>query len=99
MSIVAYMAALEEFQPTGQSLKAMEDLALSSRVSAELVRDRRTMVSGLKVAADGGMVTITGTVRSQEIAEAIPLVVREMKGVQEVRCDIAVTPGYYEGGW
>lgn len=93
---VAQIAALQEFQPTAQSLKAMEDLALGSRVSAELVRDRRTTMSGLKVTATDGVVTIEGTVRSDAIADAIPVVVRSVQGVREVRCDVMAVPLLYD---
>jgi len=96
--MVAHMAEHEEFKPTAASVKAMQDLALSSRVSAALARDARTRAADLSVAADEGIVTITGTTRTPAVLEAVPLVVRQVEGVKEVRSElITVTPVPYAG--
>lgn len=77
-----------EFQPTTASRKAMEDLALRSRVAAALALDFRTRGADLQVSADGGIVTITGTTRWSEVAEAAPVLARRIEGVKEVRSEI-----------
>jgi len=87
--LVACMTEREEFKPTAASLKAMQDLALSSRVSAVLARDNRTMTTELRVAADDGIVTIGGTA-SRAVANAVPLVVGQIAGVKEVRNEVRV---------
>ena len=94
--LVAHMVELEAFKPTPQSLKAMEDLALGSRVWAALAMDSAVMGAGLKVEADDGVVTITGTVGSWEMVDAIPWVARRVEGVKEVRCNVEVAAPIYE---
>ena len=96
--MVARMTEQEEFKPTAASVKALEDLALSSRVSAALARDARTRGADLSVTANGGIVTITGTTRTPAVLEVVPLVVRQVEGVKEVRSElITVTPVPYAG--
>lgn len=87
---VARLTQRAEFQPTAASVKAMQDLTLHSRVSAALATDFRTTGADLKVTARGGIVTITGTTRWPEVAEAVPSVVRQADGVKEVRTEITV---------
>jgi len=83
-----------EFQSTPASQQAMQDLALSSRVSAVLARDPRTRDASLKATAHSGVVTITGATRSPAVEEAVPAVVREIDGVKEVRYKIEFIPVY-----
>jgi cytidylate kinase len=85
---VARLTEWPEFQPTPASMKAMRDLTLHSRVSAALAMDFRTRGADLKVTADDGIVTITGTTRWSEVAEAAPAVARRIEGVKEVRSEI-----------
>jgi cytidylate kinase len=85
---VVHLAAQAEFRPTVASLKAMEDLALSSRVSAELARDPRTRGATLQVVADDGVVTVIGTTQSPEVMGAVPIVVRQADGVKDVRAEV-----------
>jgi cytidylate kinase len=82
--VVAQMAAWEEFQPTTESRKVLEDLTLASRVAAELVRDHRTMATTVHVSADAGVVAITGTVDRPKVMDAIVKVASEVPGVKEV---------------
>ncbi|MDA8217140.1 MAG: cytidylate kinase family protein [Dehalococcoidales bacterium] len=83
--ILADLAQMERFQPTPESLKAVEDLSLGCRVWAKLANDPRTRAAEVKVVADGGVVTVSGRARSEDILEAIPLVAREVDGVTEVQ--------------
>ena len=89
--MVAGMARLPEYQPTAESIKAMNDLAVGSQVSARLATDPRTLVTDLSVSADAGLVTITGVVDWQATVDAIPLVAREVEGVTEVICLVRAT--------
>lgn len=75
----------KEFQPTEASMKALRDLALSNRVAARLARDPRTQAAVLEVAADNGIVTVTGTTQSPALLEAVSVVARDVNGVREVR--------------
>ena len=50
---VVRLCQQKEFKPTANSVKAMQDLALSSRVSARLATDVRTAGATLVVVATG----------------------------------------------
>lgn len=90
---VADLTERAAFQPTAASVKAMQDLTLQSRVSAVLAKDFRTQDTDLKVTANDGIVTITGTTHWPEVADAVPSLVRQVNGVKEVRSEITgVTP-------
>jgi cytidylate kinase len=82
--MVVALSRRKEFQPTAASTRAMQDLALRSRVSATLAIDPRTRGSHLQVAADGGLVTVSGTTQSVSLLAAIPDVVGQVSGVQRV---------------
>jgi cytidylate kinase len=84
---VVHLTEQAKFQPTAASMKAMEDLTLSSRASAVLARDPRTRAANMEVTASNGIVTITGTTQSPAVLEAVPLVVRQIEGVKDVRSE------------
>jgi len=84
---VVQLTEREDFQPTAASLKALQDLTLQSRVSAALLKDSRTREGDLKVAADDGIVTITGAA-PPGVAEAVPLVVNQLHGVKGVHLTV-----------
>lgn len=90
--IVTRLSERDEFKATAGSRRAMENLTLASRVSAKLAVDRRTSGVDVKVAADDGIVTITGETRLREESEAIQAVARQVKGVKEVRSQVVFTP-------
>jgi hypothetical protein len=92
--VVARMTELDTFKPTPQSMKAMRDLTLASLVWAALAKDTRTAAADVRVVADDGVVTITGTTGSQPVVEAIPLVAREVEGVKEVKCEVGIGSVY-----
>lgn len=85
---VAHLTELAEFQPTPESLKAIQDLTLHSRVSAALAADFRTRGAELTITVDNGVVTITGTTRWSEVMDAVPEVVRQVDGVNAVNCEM-----------
>jgi len=87
---VLVLAQLAEFQPTGESLRAFENLTLSSRVWAAIATDERTRWADIRVTSDAGVVTITGDVGSEKTLTALPLVARGVEGVKEVRCNAAI---------
>jgi cytidylate kinase len=90
---VAQLTERAEFQPTPASLKALENLTLHSQVSAALATDFRTRGAELTVTVDAGMVTITGRSWWPEVANAVPVVVRQVDGVKGIICEITgVTP-------
>jgi len=91
--MVARMTEQEEFKPTAESLKAMQDLALHSRVSVALLKDFRSRGADLRVTADDGILTITGTTQLPAVVDLVPSLVRQVDGVKEVNCEVKrVTP-------
>jgi cytidylate kinase len=89
---VARLAGRPEFQPTSSSLKALEDLALKTRVAAALRKDLRTRDANLDVSAGDGVVTLSGATRSVEMQRAAPEVARGVEGVKAVRSKIDLIP-------
>ena len=85
---VVQLTDRDEFRPNPASLKAMEDLTLHSQVLAALAMDFRTRGVDLRVTADDGIVTITGRSRWPEVANAVPVVVRQVDGVKGINCEI-----------
>jgi cytidylate kinase len=82
--LVVNLTRRDEFKATAESLKAMQNLTLQSRVEAVLATDFRTRDTEVEVTAADGVVTITGTTRWPEVEEAVPAVVRRVGGVKEV---------------
>jgi len=87
-AVVRCLAAGPQFQSSPAARQALADFALHSRVTAKLAMDFRTRDARLKVTAQGGVVTITGTTRWAEVAEAVPAVVRQVEGVTTVQSQI-----------
>jgi hypothetical protein len=85
---VVHLTERDEFTPIAASMKAMQDLTLSSQAAAVLARDPRTRGAAVQVVADDGMVTVTGTTQSPSVLEAIPAVVRQVAGVTAVRSEV-----------
>ncbi len=83
---IVSLAQQPEFQ--GPPLSALADQALRYRVLAALAIDHRTRGAVLEVTAHAGTVTVAGTTSWHEVQEAVPLVVHEVPGVNEVRTDI-----------
>jgi cytidylate kinase len=91
---VARMTEMPAFQSTPESVKAMEDRALASRVWVALAGDGDTAGADLRVEADGGVVTISGTTRFWEVMDAIPMVALRVDGVREVKLEVTLAPVY-----
>jgi osmotically-inducible protein OsmY len=68
----------------------MQNLTLQSRVAAVLATDFRTRDTEVEVTAADGIVTIAGTTRWPEVERAVPVVVRRVEGVKEVRSHVFV---------
>ncbi len=86
--LVIQVMRSEAFQPTAASVRAMQDLVLSSRVAAELARDPRTASAHLQVRTDGGVVIVTGTTQSPALRDAVPSVARHAQGVRDFRNEV-----------
>ena len=82
--IVAAAVERPEFQPTDASRKAMEDLALASRVRAALAANEKTASVEVRIQADDGVVSLRGRLRPADLVESVVEVAREVEGVREV---------------
>lgn len=89
------MTALDEFRMSAASQKALEDVTLGSRVWAALAKHDLTRKIAVKVSAEGGRVTIEGSVGSQKVVDAIPEVIRHVEGVREIRNEVGVGTDWY----
>jgi len=83
---VVDLAKSSEFQCGSQ--QALLDQSLRACVLAALAIDFRTGGAKLQVAAKAGVVIVTGTIHWQERLDAVPEVVRQVRGVLEVHSDI-----------
>jgi len=92
---IVSMTELDDFKVTPQSLKAYEDLTVSSSVWAALVKDERTRAAFVQVAADDGVVTITGKAGTGKVVDAIPEVVAQVQGVKEVKNEVGIGSDWY----
>lgn len=81
---VLRLAELEMFQPTDESLAALDNLALSSLVLAALARDERTRDGSFQAQAMAGVVTVQGMVRVPGMAESVLEVAGAVEGVKQV---------------
>ncbi|HWP42015.1 MAG TPA: BON domain-containing protein [Blastocatellia bacterium] len=70
-----------------------EDAATSARVRAALSLSRRVSGYDIGVETDGGVVTLTGQVGSEDARSLAGEIARDTEGVKEVRNEIAVNPG------
>ncbi len=89
------MAELADFQPSAASQKAFDNLLLSSRVWAELTRSEQTKGASVRVQADNGKVTISGSAGTERVLEAISKIAMRVEGVREVRSDVGIGKDWY----
>jgi cytidylate kinase len=89
------MTTLDEFRMSDASQKALEDVTLGSRVWAALAKHDVTRKIAVKVSAEGGRVTIEGSVGSQKVVDAIPDVIRHVEGVREIRNEVGIGTDWY----
>jgi osmotically-inducible protein OsmY len=87
---IARMAKLDEFQPTPESRRRLEDISLSSKVWAAMAKNPLTRSAGLEVTATDGNVTITGNVSSAKAAEAVAEIARGVAGVKTLHSEVGM---------
>ena len=89
--IVCNTASMGRYNVTLESRQAMEDLALSAHLQA-LVSNSRSIsgAKNVKIKADGGVVTLEGTVDSIVDADRVRMLVRKTPGVKEINSRMKV---------
>jgi hypothetical protein len=95
VAAIVGLAESEDFKATPESLKAHDDLRLGSRVWTALIRDERTKGSALRVLANDGHVTVTGSAAGSRALEAIPEVARGVAGVKEVSSEAGMGSDWF----
>ena len=79
-------------RPEGATMGAMDDTTITARVKTVLLNDTQVSATKIDVTTTGGIVTISGTVRSAaEEARAIELA-RGVTGVREVKSALQIAP-------
>jgi cytidylate kinase len=94
VEVVAAVAQREEFQPTDQSRKAMDNLYLASRVRAALAADESTASAEVDVRADGDRIFLKGRVRPVSMVESVVRVASKVDGVRDVNRRDLDAPDY-----
>lgn len=86
--IMAAMARLDSFRETAETRAAMEDLALASRVRANLAVAPETSGLEVDVEARDGAVTISGKLSDRDQVKDVESVVRRVSGVADVAMEM-----------
>jgi cytidylate kinase len=89
--ILHRMAQLPEFQPTAASTRMLKDIHLCAQAELRLFLDERTHHVDLKVQAENQVVTVTYPPHHDQISEAIPQVLADLKECREIQCTMAET--------
>jgi hypothetical protein len=90
-AMTCVVAQLPDFHPTPASRRIMRDLFLTATVRDRLGRDAATGWADLTVSARNGDVTVTYAPGQARVAEAIPVVLKDLDGVRQVVATMAVT--------
>jgi cytidylate kinase len=83
--VICSASRLKCFESTPDSQRVMDDLAMASRVKANLAMDAATANLQFEVVAEGGSVTVKGDIVSPGQAKRIGEIVRGMPGVAAVK--------------
>ena len=84
------MANMEIYRATSESKKTIDDLELSSHLRAMIAADKDVEDSDIQVTADGGVVTVDGTLDSTGEAEQIKAIARKIPHIKEVNLNTRI---------
>jgi cytidylate kinase len=88
--ILCHAITTDEFITTPGWRKVMDDLALSAEVKAAVAMNRDVSETGLEVTADGGAITLTGTIGSLQEADRIREIAKSVPGVRALNSKMQV---------
>ncbi len=74
------------------------DTGVVARVTAALLDDARTGLSPIEVTSEFGLVTLSGSVPSEEVRQAAERIARQQRGVVDVVNELRVAPEPWEVG-
>jgi cytidylate kinase len=93
--LITEAARRPECQPTEESERAYQDLAITARVQAALITSPKTRNVILNVRSEGGQVNISGIVADPDLEKEIVRIARSVSGVIDVITDIEPPPIEY----
>lgn len=88
--MVVHAVRQPEFQATPESIKAMNDLLLSSRLRAAVAGIRNLRLDLLEIRADDKTVELGGRVKSRKLLDEILEIARGMPGVENIENKIEI---------
>jgi cytidylate kinase len=88
--VVCHLSSMEGYQRSDLSKKIITDMVLAAHLRALIAADNNISDRGVEVLADGGAVTISGTVESIAEADRIRTIVRMEPGVEEIDSKLRV---------
>jgi cytidylate kinase len=88
--VVCHLSSMEGYQRSDLSKKIITDMVLAAHLKALIAADNNISDRGVEVVADGGVVTISGTVESIAEADRIRTIVRMEPGVEEIDSKLRV---------
>lgn len=92
VEVIVTLARKPEFTMTPESLAALADLSLASRVEAALASDPRTQGAVLTASCQQRRVLVTGGVYSETSKRAVEEIARAVPGVAGVQIDLYIEP-------
>jgi cytidylate kinase len=90
--MIAEFSQQEEYQPTPESLQAIKDLAITTRVKAVLITSPDIRILNLEVKTNCGEAYVSGVVQAADLERLIVNTIRRVPGVTEVKTYFVVTP-------
>jgi hypothetical protein len=90
--VIVALARKPEFTMTPESLAALADLFLASRVEAALASDPRTRGAVLSASCRQGRILVSGGVYSETSRQAVEEIARAIPGVSAVQTDLYIEP-------
>jgi cytidylate kinase len=82
--VICHMAGMDGYKPSALSRGIIDDLVLSTHLRALIAADKSISDRQVDVRAEGGIVTVTGTVESIWEADKIRTMARSTPGVKDV---------------
>jgi len=68
----------------------IDDAVITTKVKAEMAKDKEVSATNIKVETDKGVVQLSGIAKSKTEAEKAVVIARSVKGVASVKNDIVV---------
>jgi osmotically-inducible protein OsmY len=88
--MAAHAVQQPQFQATPESIRAMKNLLISSRVRAALAGIPNIRLDRLAVVADGGVVTFRGRVKTKKQLDAVLEIAGQIPDIEKVENMIEV---------